>query len=326
MAAAILAAYIFVALAPFRWNPPRLVKNGAELTDRRTIRFSSPGVTETRATPEWLEQAIRHNSLTVRLRARSFSSDQSGPARLFTVSRTCGLRNLTIAQDGKGLVVRVRTPDTNSNGIPAITVPNIFASLQWREIEVSIASGSLAIFVDGEQVVDQHIHKAPFQVWNNQFLLALGNELTRNRPWLGEIAVAEVRVNDKQWECLSPETMETSPYLSNGLKFQWLTPGLDRLRFASSTDKPWLPYTVLFKDAGLNFICFVPFGLSVAMMKNSRWINAAIFCSLISLSVESTQLFFDLRMPSFSDWLTNSLGAFTGAFYASRLKIADAAS
>ena len=46
---------------------------------------------------------------------------------------------------------------------------------------------------------------------------------------------------------------------------------------------------------------------------------AVIGCAIVSLGVEATQLCFEDRFCSVSDWITNSLGAAVGVYLARRL-------
>ena len=59
-------------------------------------------------------------------------------------------------------------------------------------------------------------------------------------------------------------------------------------------------------DATLNMVCFVPLGffLAASVFQRRIW-WAALFCALLSLAVESSQVFFDSRFPCLSDWILN---------------------
>ncbi|MGD2047759.1 MAG: VanZ family protein [Gemmatimonadota bacterium] len=64
-------------------------------------------------------------------------------------------------------------------------------------------------------------------------------------------------------------------------------------------------------DAILNVVLFVPLGLLVAGTKRAPW-RAAALGLLISLAVESTQLFVPGRQPALGDLIWNTLGAALG--------------
>jgi len=62
----ILFVFIFVALTPFKWDPPR--QNGLSVTKHYTLNFPSPGIAYSRVAPKWLGEAIRKGSFKVKIR------------------------------------------------------------------------------------------------------------------------------------------------------------------------------------------------------------------------------------------------------------------
>jgi len=310
LAALLLLAYVVVALEPFHWNPPRRVENRAAITASGAIRFPAPGLARTAAAPAWLDKAIRLDSLKVRLRARSLSPRQFGPARLFTISSDWYLRNLTIAQDVSDLVLRLRTPETSLNGKPPYVIPGVFETSDWREIELTVRPGAIALKVDGQTVLSECLPKRPLMNWDRGFRLALGNELIGRRPWLGEISQATVLVGDDQIDYLSEGRMQIPSHYWEGLTFQHIYPFTDFTQRRKA-----LP------DVVFNFAGFVPLGFVLVMVRGGRGslLLAVVVCAVTSLGVECTQLCFDGRFPSVADWVLNVLGASLGAWIACRL-------
>jgi len=118
-----------------------------------------------------------------------FTSDkvpQSGPARIVTSSKDTGQRNFTLGQDGDRIEVRFRTTKTSENGQPALSSPTGSIQPQRRTHVVFTfgREGVARLFVDGKLSAQQ----APgggLTNWNNDFPLAVGDELTGDRPWEG---------------------------------------------------------------------------------------------------------------------------------------------
>ena len=100
-----------------------------------------------------------------------------------------------MAQDGQDLVVRLRTPKHSFNGSPDYVVSRVFRELEWTDIRVTVEPGSLRVEVNGAGRLADDLPKAPLQDWGRSYRLALGNELTSNRGWLGEIRQAIVRAS-----------------------------------------------------------------------------------------------------------------------------------
>ena len=71
--------------------------------------------------PKRLTTAIRRSrELTLEAWIQPASVEQSGPARIVTLSRNGSHRNFTLGQDGNQFDVRLRTTATSTNGIPSI--------------------------------------------------------------------------------------------------------------------------------------------------------------------------------------------------------------
>lgn len=87
-------------------------------------------------------------SFTVAVDAASESPDQSGPARMVSISTDVYDRNLTLAQDGSDLVVRVRSPFTGAGGdIPEYAVPGVFGDDRPRRIVVTYDLAGVSVSV-----------------------------------------------------------------------------------------------------------------------------------------------------------------------------------
>ena len=308
VAALMLLCYGILAFKPFQWNPPRRIQNGAAPAACGSIRFSSPGLAQTTSPPTWLDRAIQLDSFKIRLRVRASSPAQFGPARVFTLSPNTSLRNVTIAQDASDLVVRLRTPETSPNGMPAYAVPGVFESADWREIELAVQPAAMTLTVDGQEVLAELLPENPLASWDRSYRVGLGNELTGDRPWLGEISRAIVMVGGDRTDYLRTGKLEIPLSYWEGSLFY--RPG------------PTEQHKIL-RDAVLNFLGFVPLGFVLAMLRRERgsFLVAVVVCAVASLAVELMQVCFAGRFPSVSDWGLNVLGAALGAWPARRLLV-----
>ena len=123
---------------------------------------------------------------------------QGGPARVVTLSDGSHHRNLTL---GQGLPqgqspelynVRMRSSENGAddpakadNGLPHVATPSGVASTQLQHVVFTRNSdGTARIFVDGSPSADA-VMAGDLSNWNADYLLALGNELGADRPWLG---------------------------------------------------------------------------------------------------------------------------------------------
>lgn len=306
-AAAVLLAYPVAGLYPFRWSPPQAVPNTAEPVPGGGLAFNAPGpgIARTEGAPDWLSRAIEENRLEIGLRVRPDRPDQRGPARILSLSAGILHRNLTVGQEGADLIIRLRTPRTDANGKPATRVPGVFATTGWRELSIAVSPGTLEVGVDGETLLRSPIPDRPMRDWDRSFRLALGNELTNNRPWLGEIGRAMVRVGGQEIDYAKPGLLVRPATL-------WLfdrPPRLVPLRGMEPL------------DAVVNLLGFLPLGilLGAYLGPRRRLLRGLGVVVLTSLAIEGLQFFVPGRVPAVDDLFLNSCGGAIGLWVGGRM-------
>jgi hypothetical protein len=83
---------------------------------------------------------------------QSAGADQSGPARIVSLSESTSERNLTLGQQGDDLVIRLRNPMTGLNGTwPELYARGIFATSEPRQIVVTYTGNALRLAIDGSE-------------------------------------------------------------------------------------------------------------------------------------------------------------------------------
>jgi len=96
---------------------------------------------------------IAESSQQVKLYAKVISADdtQTGPTRIITFSKDAGLRNLTLAQEGRSLVFRIRTLMTGPNGTdPEFALPDVVSAHETLEALTSFDNGVIRISAQSE--------------------------------------------------------------------------------------------------------------------------------------------------------------------------------
>jgi hypothetical protein len=311
-AAAVLAAYAVASLFPFqplRFGIPHPVDNAAQWLPDGGLRFPAPGAARSAGAPEWLPAVISAERFDLSLRLRSLAPRQDGPARIFTVSSGPYLRDLTVGQEGGDLILRLRTPATDLNGImpdgaPVASLPGALATPDWRDLDLAITPGRLRIDLDGTPRVDLALPQDALSTWDPDFHLALGNELTNDRPWLGEIARAVVATPEGAIDYAQRGALFLPPRF-------WVSIGPSTLVPFGEGD---------LSDVLLNLLGYLPLGLLLglsARRSGSARLIAVVF--LVSASFEMLQ-FFVPRHPSSTDLLLNTLGGGFGVVLGQRLR------
>ena len=104
----------------------------------------------TQSPPTQLIQQVKAaKAFTISLTAETNSNQQTGPARILSLSNGPFQRNLTIGQKGSHLSLRLRTPITKENGQrPEFFVPNVFSVAQPHQLILTYSANRLALYVD----------------------------------------------------------------------------------------------------------------------------------------------------------------------------------
>ncbi|MEM9924268.1 MAG: VanZ family protein [Cyanobacteria bacterium P01_D01_bin.50] len=150
----LLASYEFTGVAPYEdktGKQPDLLWRGEPTNENDKGVFLSPKHWLQTATPVTsLSQSISQSSeFTISTTVTTNKIEQTGPARIISLSNNSYLRNFTLGQQGTDLVFRVRTPLTGANAADVkLEVPNIFNDLKPHQIIITYSKSSLIIYVD----------------------------------------------------------------------------------------------------------------------------------------------------------------------------------
>ena len=307
-----LACYGALSLWPYNWHGGQLLLNAAEPAPDGGVRFRGPGIAVASDPPAWVEPAMHTDRLELSLRVRSLMPEQSGPARIFTLSSDPYRRNLMIAQGGTDLVIRLRTPSTDANGRVGSNefarLPGVFATPEWVDIGVVIEPGRLRVKVDDEMELEQTLPPGALEGWDPSHRVALGNELTRNRPWLGEISRALVRTAGSTQDYAKAGQLDFPSVLLLTEKFPKLVP----FRDFNAT------------DAIANLVFYFPLGVLFGLLLGAgsgdrpwrRAAGAVLLVAAVSASMETLQVLVPRRAPSVDDLIFNTLGGALGVLLA----------
>ena len=249
------------------------------------------------------------NRLELALRIRSLAPDQGGPARILTFSNDPTDSDLMIGQDGADLVLRLRTPWTirsapsrrsRSRGCRGSS-----ARRDWVDLRVIVAPDRLRILSGAEVALERPLPRFPLANWDPSHRLALGNELTHDRPWRGEIRHAVVSSGGRTVDYADASQLAFPPEFLLVAKYPKLMP----LRHLN------LP------DAARNVVFYLPLGFLLGLWFGARsgappWrvvLGALLGAALVSVGMELLQINVPRRFPSIDDVIFNALGGGLGA-------------
>lgn len=314
LAAVIVAAYPAASLYPFhpiQWEWfPKTVANGAEWLPGGGIRFRGPGVGRSSGPPGWVPAATQSHRLELSLQVCSFAPNQRGPARILTLSVDPFHRNLMIGQEGEDLILRLRTVTTSLNGTladggPVARVPGIFRNPAWIDLRIGIEPGLLWVEVGDESRMTKALTAEPLRNWDPAYQLALGNELTNDRPWLGEIRRAAVSVGNGAVDYAEADSLELAPS-----QFRYRPRPFTLVPFSEESSLP-----VRLVDAAINLVGYIPLGLFLGLggCGQGRSRRPCALCltlvvCVVSAGMEMLQFGVATRHPSTTDLIFNTLG------------------
>jgi len=99
-----------------------------------------------------VDAVVRTDALTIDVTCATDDLEQSGPARIVTLSYGHHHRNFTVAQRGRELVFRLRTLTNGPNGTRLEPCwPDVFVDTAEHRHTLNYAAGQVRFFVDGQQ-------------------------------------------------------------------------------------------------------------------------------------------------------------------------------
>jgi hypothetical protein len=138
------------------------------------------------------------DEITIEAWIEPANTTQDGPARIVTLSADSSNRNFTLGQglwDGQPSDLydaRLRTTATSNNGTPSVSSPaGSLALVLSHVVYTRDVSGSAKIYIDSVERASGAVG-GDLSNWDQGYPLALANELTQDRPWLGEFHLVAV--------------------------------------------------------------------------------------------------------------------------------------
>lgn len=166
-----------------------------KISDTREIRwtegsmeFIGKAILRSSRSATRLSDSIRLTGrLTVEAWLRPAALDQTGPARILTISSGSSSRNFTLGQDGPRFEVRMRHTRSTDNGQPSLATPPDSATTNLTHVVYTRDRvGRTRLYLDG-QLVREEVGPGTTVNWDGSYPIALGNELSNDRPWRGTL-------------------------------------------------------------------------------------------------------------------------------------------
>lgn len=149
-------------------------------------------ISTTGAATKVIDAAQETDEISIEVWMKPANLTQDGPARMVTISADLTNRNTTLGQSQSGIEARLRSTATNDNGAPGLaTASGAISATLTHVVFTRDNDGQRTLYIDGVQVASD-TKGGNFSNWDAAYHLALGNELTADRPWLGELHLVAI--------------------------------------------------------------------------------------------------------------------------------------
>lgn len=178
--------------APFQFDLSPIIAPIETLPQGNGVEISSTSGLRSIVPAERLyENFVSGRGISMEVWLETEDMTQTGPARIVSYSLDTGLRNFTLGQEGRDLVMRVRTTYTDLNGVnDAMQISNVFVPGAPMHLVATYDHGKERLYMNGKMVSEIAGPGGDFSNWEPSYPLVLGNEATGNRPWKGRLFLA----------------------------------------------------------------------------------------------------------------------------------------
>jgi hypothetical protein len=289
-----------LAYFPFRWDPPRIVRNQVVRTAVNSLRFGEMNAARTPGTPAWLGKARTSGSVQIRLAVNPRSAQQR--ASMMMLASNYWDTDFAIVQDHSSLLLWLRRPGSDIGGNPPFTVNGALPAYRWASVEVLVHGDSLRVQVNGRTRLAARIPANSLRVWTAG-QIALGDEIHGGGPWQGTIRYAQVSTRGYAVDYVRPGALSIPGHF---LYFP------DDIEPFPPTDRAdWL-------IVGLQLLLFVPVGFLIVWARRPpmRPIPATLLAAGLIVLLTAGKLLFHGRHIAMADVVMQIAGALLGALLA----------
>ena len=178
-------------------NPPAnldIIGQEALKRESGSLTILRPVLLSSKSPPAKLINAIkRSGEITISAWITPANLSQSGPARIVTISRDSSNRNVTLGQDKTKFDARFRTEKTGVNGTPSLSSGKVVTK-RTHVVFTRSKTGMGIMYLNGRKTGQRSFPSSP-KNWDSNYRIALGNELSNNRPWLGTFHQVAININ-----------------------------------------------------------------------------------------------------------------------------------
>lgn len=269
-----------------------------------------------------LGHLVESGRMSLEILLKTDSLRQGGPARIISFSRDSMSRNFTLGQSGNGLSFRLRTTETDANGMyPSLLVPRVFDEQRFQHLAVVYDGKRVQLYVDGKlrpETIELH---GDFDNWSRSHVLVLGDEVPGGRPWTG--TVESLSIYDRALTAKEVALLgEGKPVPGAVYAFRVIEKGGGEMHPLKYRNPFAFSDSVFSRsDCIANVVGFIPVAalLWFSVAWSSKWkrftvvfLLPMLFGLLASVAIELGQRYIKGRVPCGLDLVYNLLGTVFG--------------
>jgi VanZ family protein len=238
-----LAAVDLSGAGPYRDEVGRLplLEWTTSRRNGQAVQPHGPPWLRTRGPASHLARRIREtNTFSLFVRCATDNLHQSGPARILSNSASPSNSNFTLGQEGRNLVIRVRTPLTGQNGAsPEAVMRGVFTDTRPRELLVTYDGATLLAAVAGAGDVYSMELGPHVGFWELQNQTQIGELQAQRLAYLVVLCLmpgvllgmaqtaARRLVFGGAWIVVFAILLETTLVVTSGREFRWSNVGVN---------------------------------------------------------------------------------------------------
>ncbi|MFK8055638.1 MAG: LamG-like jellyroll fold domain-containing protein [Saprospiraceae bacterium] len=175
-------------------------KNTSDITREGDCGFTSNGhgIIRSGSASKVANGIMMTNAMTLEAWVKPANKTEDGPARIVTISENTGARNFTLGQEDGRFVFRLKTTQTNGNGMPNRLAgsTSVKPGQEQHLVFTRDAAGNERFYVDGDLQYSAQVG-GNLSNWGAHCSLGFFNEMTNDRGWKGSLM--KVAIYDRAW-------------------------------------------------------------------------------------------------------------------------------
>ena len=321
-----LLLIFYFAFKPFQHIPGRCYEKpvaGGWVSTEGIMKILPGAAFEDRGAAATLRRKLmKADQLSIEVVLRTDSLNQVGPARILSFSRNSACRNFTLAQNGNGLEFRLRTTETDFNGIfPSLLVPGVFDDQTFQQLIVTYDGEKVCLYVDGQLHPSSIELTGRFDNWGRNHLLIMGDEVPGGRPWSGSIK--RVSIYDRALGAVEVASLYTGASIPGAV---YLFPGIQkdrrgmrRIKYRNLfvfSDSVFTLHDCIFNTAGFMPLAILLWLILPEALRRYRFAAGVLLPLMLGLAVSGAIEFAQRgilgRVPCLVDLMYNFVGTLLG--------------